>query len=290
MDFFVGLDIGGTNIAVALVSNEGVVVKKLTMPTQASKGQKIVISNIKRIISYIINDKVKGVGVGCPGPLRLPDGVMINPVNLPLKNFKIKSVIEKEFGVPVVVCNDANCFVLGEATFGRAKNCKTVVGLTLGTGVGGGIVINKEIIHGASNAGEFGACSIKFDGVKGKHGNLGEVEDYLSARGIMKLAKGLKAKTPLDVYNLAVKGNKNALNVFEEYGRLLGFVITNLIFTFDPEAIVIGGNIAKASKFFNKSMLAEVKKRTMYNNAMIYASEDSERFAILGAVYPFMRK
>jgi glucokinase len=289
LNFFVGLDIGGTKIAAALVTQEGKIVKKKVVPTKSAKGQTMVVENIKKAINSVFDERVSGIGVGCPAPLKYPEGIIINPVNMPLRNFKLKDFLEKEFKVPTIVDNDANCFVLGEAIFGKAKNCKVVVGLTLGTGVGGGIVIDKEIIHGMSNAGELGACTIKFDGLKGKHGNDGEIEEYVSARGIMKLAKGLKAKTSLDVYNLAEKGNKKAKKAFKEHGKYLGIAISNLILTFDPDAIVIGGKVSKAWKHFNKTMFAEIKKRTMFNNAIIYPSKDAENSAILGAAWQFIK-
>jgi len=285
MSYTIGVDIGGTNIVAALISPEGKILERALVATHAKKGKVAVLKSIKNAIGLVMNKDVVGVGVGCPGPLDPFKGIIKTPVNIPLKNTRLRDILEREFDVPVSVDNDANCFVLGESVFGDAKKSSLVVGLTLGTGIGGGIVLNQEIVHGAGNAGELGIVSIKFDGLKGKHGNPGEIEEYISIRGIMSLAKGLKVKEPLDIYNLAKNGNKKAIKVFEKFGSYLGIAITNFICALDPDAVVIGGNISNAKKFFEKSMKKEIKKRAPFNNAKIYMTANTEKYAVLGAAY-----
>lgn len=283
--YAIGVDIGGTKIAAGLVSKDGKLLKKKTIATEAERGKDVVVYNIIRTIREVINDSACGIGVGCPGPLDPETETILNTPNLPLKGVKLRQVLEQEFGLPTRVDNDANCFVLGESIFGKAKKKSVVAGLTLGTGVGGGIVLNKEVLHGSGNAGELGHMTIKYDGPKSTHGNFGEIEEYLSARGLMKLAKkeGIYAHDPIELQFMASSGKKKVKNIFHEYGSLLGIAIVNIIDALDPQAIVIGGNLTKAHELFEKNMFEEMKKRQDFNNAVIHFTSDTERHAILGA-------
>ncbi len=278
----IGVDIGGTGIRAALVSPNGSIIKETAVISGSEKGENAFLENIKHSIGRVFSGDVTGIGVGCPGPLDCRKGVILNPPNIPLRNFRLRESLEKEFGIPVCIENDGNCFALGEAVFGRARKHRNVVGLTLGTGLGGGIVIDKEIFHGAGNAGEFWFSTINLDGARGKTNNPGAVEEYVSRRGIMRLAAGLGVSEPLGVYRLAMKGNKNAARVFEKFGRYLGIFMVNIICLLDPDAIVIGGGISKSRRFFLKSLRKELE-RAPFNNAKIYFSEDAGKSAILGA-------
>jgi len=280
--YIIGVDIGGSNIKAGLVL-KGSIIKRYSVKTESEKGKKVVIENIIKAIMGVFTSNVLGIGVGSPGPSDYKKGIIIGPENVPLKNVNLKKILEKKFNVPVFLDNDANCFVLGEAVYGSGKKSDVVIGLTLGTGVGGGIVVNKKIFHGHLNAGELGHMSIKHDGVKCNCGNVGCIEEYASTRGIMRTAKGLKAKTPLEVYNLALKGNKKALNVFDKTGFYLGVTITNLIAVFDPEVIIIGGEISKSFKFFSKSMKDTIKERSFVNKNPKIVKSKLKGAAILGA-------
>jgi len=183
----------------------------------------------------------------------------------------------------VFVDNDANCFALGEAVYGSGKKHNCVIGLTIGTGVGGGIVINKKVLHGRLNAGELGHMTIKFDGRKARSCNNGDVEEYVSTRGIMRTAKGLNVKTPFDIYKLALCGNKKALKSFEETGFYLGIAVANFVNIFDPDVVIIGGGISHAWIFFSKSMKKTVKERAYVNKNPIIVKSKLKDAAILGA-------
>jgi len=273
-----GIDIGGTNIVAGLVNAKGRILKRTTF-----KAGKDILNTLFRAISDVKTRKIRGIGIGTPGPINLEKGSVGKMLNLPLKNLALRSMINKRFGLRTEIDNDANCFVLGEAVYGAGKGCKNVVGLTLGTGVGGGIVINQRIYHGRNNAGELGHTTINFDGPKAKCGNHGCLETYLGKKGVMKLARGLKAKEPLDVYRLALKGNKQALKVWKEYGTMLGIGIANMINSLDPDIFVVGGNVSKAWRFFSKSMMSEVKKRTLFEPCPVVKSKLGENAAVLGA-------
>jgi len=282
MKYIIGVDIGGTNIRAGLILNNKII-KKTEVKTETSKGKNAVIENIVKAVNSVMTKNVAGIGIGSPGPLDHKKGIIINPKNIPFKNINLKVILEKKFRVPVFVDNDANCFTLGEALYGSGKKHNCVIGLTIGTGVGGGIVINKKIFHGRMNAGELGHTSINFNGIKSKCGNIGCLEEYVSARGIMRIAKGMKAKTPLDVYELALKGNKKAIKVFEKMGFYLGIGVVNFVNIFDPDVIIIGGGISNAWKFFSKSVKETVKERAYVNKNPIIVKSKLKHAAILGA-------
>ncbi|MBS1266221.1 MAG: N-acetyl-D-glucosamine kinase [Candidatus Woesearchaeota archaeon] len=287
MSYYVGLDIGGTSIKAGLVS-KGKILSKAVVKTQTRKGTKAVFRNILDAIDSVKTKDISGIGVGCPGPLDYKKGVIINSPNVPLKNFKICSKLKKRFNTKVLLDNDVNCFALGETLYGSGKDFSFVVGVTLGTGVGGAIVLDKKIYHGRSNAGEFGHMTIKYDGEYSKCGNTGCFETMCSARGILRIAglKGLKVRSPKEIYDLATNKDKVAKKVFEEYGEYLGIGLTNIIYALDPKVIIIGGNISLAWKYFSKSMKKSISKRCMFEPSKVLKSE--LRFAgIIGAASLF---
>jgi len=280
--YIVGVDLGGTNIRAGLVLGSKVI-KKAEVKTEPKKGKKIVMKNLVEAISSVITKEVVVIGIGSPGPLDYRKGLIVRTENILLERVNLKKILEKKFNVPVFVDNDANCFALGEAVYGAGKKADIVVGLTIGTGVGGGIIIEKKIFHGRNNAGELGHTSIDFNGIKCNCDSIGCLEEYVSTRGIMRLAKGLKAKTPLDVYNLALTGNKKAVNAFEKMGFYLGVGVANFVNIFDPNIVVVGGGISNAWKFFSKSMKKTVKERAYSNKNPIIVKSRLKDAAILGA-------
>ena len=280
--YVIGVDLGGTNIRAGLVLNNKII-KKTEVKTEPNKGKNTVIKNLVKAVNNVMTKDVKGIGIGSPGPLNYKKGLIITTKNIPLKKVNLKKILEKKFNVPVFVDNDSNCFTFGEALYGSGKKHNCVIGLTIGTGVGGGIVINKKIFHGRMNAGELGHTSINFNGIKCNCGNIGCLEEYVSARGIMRIAKGLNAKTPLDVYNLALKGNKKATKVFEKMGFYLGIAVVNFVNIFDPDVIIIGGGISNAWKFFSKSMKKTVKERAYVNKNPKIVKSKLKNAAILGS-------
>jgi len=280
--YIIGVDLGGTNIrAGSVLGNK--IIKKAEVKTEVSKGKNIVIKNLVKAISSVMTNNVAGIGIGSPGPLNYKKGIIINSPNLPFRNTNLKKILKREFNVHVLIDNDANCFTLGEALYGSGKKHNCVIGLTIGTGVGGGIVINKKVLHGRLNAGELGHMTIKFDGRKARSCNNGDVEEYVSTRGIMRTAKGLNVKTPFDIYKLALCGNKKALKSFEETGFYLGIAVANFVNIFDPDVVIIGGGISHAWIFFSKSMKKTVKERAYVNKNPIIVKSKLKDAAILGA-------
>ncbi|MBW2983762.1 ROK family protein [Candidatus Woesearchaeota archaeon] len=282
MKHIIGVDVGGTNIRAAVVSN-GKIISKIKTKTEPKKGQKAVLRKVVDIIESFPSKNIAGIGLGVPGMIDAKNGIVKYSPNLPLKNVNIKKLIEKEFKKPVFVDNDANCFTLAETKYGAAKNKENVIGLTLGTGVGSGILIDGKLYHGRGSAAELGHTTINFNGPKSKCGNNGCVENYVSIRGILNRVKGLYIKNPRELFELAEQRNKKALKLWQDTGFYLGVAVANFANIFDPDAIVIGGNIAKAWKFFSKEMNTTIKKRALVKNVKVIRSKLGEDAGILGA-------
>ncbi|MBL7056478.1 ROK family protein [Candidatus Woesearchaeota archaeon] len=278
MTNLIGVDLGGTNIKTALVSKTGKILKNYETATGKTTNE--IINNIISAINKVKEGKIWGIGIGSPGPIDHKKGTITKPVNLPFRNVKLKNIIQNKFKVKTFLDNDANCFALAEATFGQGKKYENVIGITLGTGVGGGLVINKKIFHGRNNAAELGHITINHKGSKSKCKNHGCIETHIAARGITKLFD--KKAEPKQVCELAKQGNKKAKKTFEEMGSYLGIGIVNIMYAFDPDIIVLGGKISNAQKIFSKSMNREIKTRYFSKPCPIKKSKLKEP-GVLGA-------
>lgn len=254
---YIGVDIGGTTIKAALFNNEHEFLDFVFIKTNTKLGKKEVLMRIIRVIDELICDDVVSIGVGCPGPFKnLKEGILGDLNNLPLKNVKLKELLKNRFNIPVQINNDANCFTLAESKLGKGQNYSSVLGITLGTGIGTGLVINNKIYSGKGNALEFSGAKI----------NNKTVENILGKKSIIKLAKKykIKIKEPKELYAIA-KDNKSKYNklaklAWKEFGIELGKITSILIQTLDPEIIVIGGQISNAWPYFSKSMQLTIKK------------------------------
>ncbi|MBN4049229.1 ROK family protein, partial [archaeon AH-315-M20] len=244
-----------------------------------SKGTKTIIKNIISSIKRVKTGKISGIGIGSPGPMNYKKGIITNPVNLSFRNTPLRKLIQDKFKIKTYLDNDANCFALAEAVFGQCKKYENVVGITLGTGFGGGFVINKKIYHGRNNAAELGHVTIKYDGQNAKSGNNGAIEEYTIARGITRL---YGKSNPYSIYKLALQGNKKAIKTFERMGYFLGIGLANIIYAFDPDIIVIGGKISNSWKFFSRNMNKVVKERYFSKPCPIVKSKLNDS-GILGA-------
>jgi len=279
MRYIIGVDLGGTNIKTGLITLDGKIIKKYEIPTEAEKGTKTVINNIISSIEKAQSGNIMGIGIGSPGPLDYKKGVVTKTINLPFRNTPLRKIIQNRFKLPTFFDNDANCFTLAEAIFGQGKYYEAVVGITLGTGVGGGLVINKKIFHGRNNAAELGHITINYDGPKSRCGNNGCIEAHVSARGITAIHRGSE---PYTINMLACKGNPKAMKTYEKMGYYLGIGLANILYAFDPDIIIVGGKISNAWKFFNRSMSKTVKERYFSKPCLIVKSKLKDA-GILGA-------
>lgn len=279
--YAIGVDLGGTSIKLGIVSNSGKLIKKVTVRTEADKGKEKVIENIKSGIHELLTSKkkseykIEGIGIGCPGVVTPGKGIVENPPNLPgWKKVKIGEIIKKEFKKKVYVDNDANAAAIGELTFGSGKKYNSFVMITLGTGVGGGIVMNNRIYHGDFGAaGEIGHISIDYKGPKCKCGSYGCIEayagnQYLRDRVRKQLKKHPDSKmwdliendlskvSPRNVQTAAEDGDAFAKSVIEELGMYLGSAFASLCNVLDISVFIIGGGIAG----FGKPLFDAIKK------------------------------
>ena len=242
----IGINIGGTHISAGVVSKGKVIVEKKVM-LNSIKTKKDFLEHLFELIETLKEKRIRGIGIGFPAPII--KGYIPEIQNLSfLNNINLKKAVEKEFNVKCEVENDANCFALGEQIFGTAKGKKNIVGITLGTGLGCGIIINGKIYSGATGAA--GEISKIYCEKKGK------LENFVNARFVKKIS-GME---PKELYELAVKGNNKARKIWETYGRNLGKILTVVVDTIDPEIIVLGGKIANAYPYFKKELITEIKK------------------------------
>src|SRR4030095_4223023 len=230
VEYALGVDLGGTFIKSAVINSEGEIINSYKIESHAEKNPKKVVLQIIKSITNLeaqITNKISGIGIGSPGIVT--DGVVKYPPNFKgWKEIDLKKIISSKFEIKTEVDNDAKCGGLAELLFGYGKKYKNFIFLTLGTGIGGAIIIDGKLYRGEQNsAGEFGMTSIKYDGHYCLGGNPGAVEAYLGRnyflkeekKHIKKLGKNLDFE---DLSKLASKGNKTAKNIFKHYGFYLG--------------------------------------------------------------------
>ncbi len=269
-----GIDVGGTNIKYGLVTPRSQLIKSEQTLTPRTKAG---IINLLVKIIYNYKSQINKIGIGLPGRLDLKQGKILHSPNLKLSGVPITSLLKKKFNFPVKIDNDANCFTLAEALIGAGKGYQNVVGLTLGTGVGGGIVINKKIYHGRSSAGELGHQFIDFRQNK-------ELEDFLGAKKL-KLSSADYQK----LEQQAKKCNKQAIKFFNNLGSTLGFGLVNLIRILDPDIIILGGKQSKAYNLFRHQMTKTINKHYPAKPPKIVKSKLIDKAGIIGAALLFKK-
>lgn len=261
-----GVDIGGTTVKIGFFSTEGELLDKWEITTRKDEGGAYILSDIAASIQSKLSkdgiDKadVKGVGMGVPGPVK-DDGTVIKCVNLGWGVFNAAEELSSLLGLPVKAGNDANMAALGEYWQGGGKGYKNVIMVTLGTGVGGGIIINGKMLAGVNGAGgEIGHMTIDLDEQDVCNcGKKGCLEQYASATGIVRLAnralqtstkssklRELKYISAKEIFDAAKGGDNLASELVEEHGRRLGLALANVACVVDPEVFVIGGGVSKA--------------------------------------------
>jgi glucokinase len=288
MRVIIGVDLGGTNIVVGGIPEDGSAVHALRSErTPVQAGPDAVVDAIARMARTCLAQiqrelpkaEVAGVGIGAPGPLDTARGIVILTPNLGLKNMPLRDRVAGAVGLPASLDNDANCAVLGEWWRGAAQGARFVVGLTIGTGVGGGVVLDGQLFHGASDvAGEIGHTSIDLNGRRCKCGNYGCIEAYASGPAIAARAtEGLEAGatsrlaeyvkgdlSAIDaqvVYQPAHDGDDFAREVVRDTARFLGATVANVVNMLNPEVVVICGGVTLAGDQLFVPLREEVRRR-----------------------------
>jgi glucokinase len=244
---YIGVDIGGTSMIAARFS-ESEMLDRSEVATGAGRSAGEIVETLASAVDRVITADVVGIGIGVPGFMDTESGEILMINNIPsFRGFSVKKAVERRFGLPVFQNNDANCFALGEAWFGAGKGYSNMVGVTLGTGLGGGIIINRRIHTGLfGGAGELGC--LPFRG--------GIVEDLCSAA----LFANKYHKSGEQMYKEAREGNRESIMVFDELARNIGEMLNVVMYILAPEAFVIGGSVAKAWEFIEKPLREEVDK------------------------------
>ena len=244
---YIGVDIGGTSMVAARFS-ESELLDRTEVSTEVDRPAMEIMESLFMAIEKVITDEVVGIGIGAPGFMDTKTGEILLINNIPsFKGFSVKKAVEEKFNLPTFQNNDANCFSLGETYYGAGKGYTNLVGVTLGTGLGGGIIINRQIHTGlVGGAGELGC--VPFRG--------GIVEDFCSAA----FFKNKYAKSGADLYKEAKSGNKESLMAFDELARNIGELLNLVMYILAPEAFIIGGSVAKGWEFLEKPLKEEIDK------------------------------
>ncbi len=320
--WIVGVDLGGTNIVVGVLPMEGGDPLALrSLPTEAGRGAKYVVDRIvgmvREAIGTVVAEQggtradVAGIGIGSPGPLDRSTGTVLETPNLGWRNFPLRDLIANAVGLPAALDNDANCATYGEWWLGAGRGTSTLVGLTLGTGIGGGIVLNGEIYHGVNDgAGEIGHMSIDSNGRRCKCGNYGCLEAYASGPAIaLRAVEGLEAGTDsvlpdlvggkleditaATVYEAVLLGDAYASEVMRDTARFLGTGVANIINVLNPEMIVIAGGVTLAGDHLFLPLRAEVRRRAFKSAeaaCTIVSAQLQGTAGVIGAAAVFKRE
>ena len=283
--YAVGVDLGGTNIKIGIVSQKGKIIKKSSLDTLAVEGPDKVISQIKKGIKEILLKnklKIQGIGIGSPGTVSTKKGTVENPPNLPgWEKVNLGKVLQKEFKINVHVENDANVAAIGEMIFGAGKKIDTFIMVTLGTGVGGGIIFNNKLFKGEFGAaGEIGHMSINYNGPKCNCGSFGCVETYVGNHYLVKRVKeelpdnkdskiwelinnDIDLLTPLIIQQAEELGDKYAKSVVQELGLYLGTALASSSNTLDIGTFIIGGGVAGFGEPLFEAIRKNVSSRVL---------------------------
>lgn len=306
----IGVDIGGTNVKIALVDPDGRIAYSNSVPTRAEMGYEYTISNIKNVLYASIKetgitiDKIAGIGIGCPGQIDSDNGIVRLLPNVPgWVNVPLAKIMQDEFGIIAKVDNDVRVATLGEYHYGAGKGYKNLVCITVGTGIGSGIIINGQLVRGASmSAGEIGHMILKDNGgeICGC-GNTGCLEALASGPAIVKMAndyllggKSTKYKelaagssvTSQLVYEAANLGDSVSKTIFEITGYWIGIALASVVNLINPEVIIVGGGVAQAGDLLLNPIRETINKRALNvaaNAVKILPAELGESAGVVGA-------
>ena len=293
-DFSIAVDLGGTNLRIAAVSTNGEMLEKVTLGTNLASGPDHVITEMCDAIVHLSGKyhgggSFLGVGAGIPGILDLEAGKVSKSANLPgWSGYPVREEIERRLGTHFFLDNDGNMAALGEQWRGAARDVPNMAMLTLGTGIGGALMLNGKIFHGMNGmAGEFGHVPIEPEGVPCGCGSHGCSERYASATAVVRMAReaiasggatGLAKAANTDpefgaksVFNLAMQGDEDARRIFRRFGKALGMLLAGIVNGLNLEMYVIGGGVSSAWDAFAPAMFDELRERSL-----IYAATDPE--------------
>jgi glucokinase len=285
-NYSIGVDLGGTNLRVAAITEEGQLLEKITVATHAASGPHHVTNEMCVAIhslteKHLGSGRFLGAGIGVAGIIDLHTGMLRKSANLPgWSEYPVRAEIEQKLGARITLENDANVAALGEQWLGAARGVANIAMVTLGTGIGGGIVLNGKIWHGLHGmAGEYGHVTVEPNGHPCGCGNRGCAEQYASASAIVRMAREAIASgdapalakacssdaefSSQSIYNLALQGNSEARRIFQNFGRYLGIMLADIINVLNLDMYVIGGGVCRAWNEFAPTMFEEMRVRSL---------------------------
>lgn len=278
-DRIIGIDIGATKIKVGVVENS-VVIKELEIPTSAGAPDHQIVSEMISAIEEVAGANFSGIGIGVPGLIDEEEGIVFDLLNIPSwKEVHLKKQLEEHFQKPVKITNDANVFAMGEKIFGKGKAYRNMVGITLGSGLGTGIIINHQLYSGAfSGAGELGVVPY-----------LNEtVENYCSG----KFFRNKYGMTGNEAYKMALERDELALRIFNEFGVHLGNALKIVLFILSPEAIFLGGSVSRSFPLFENSLMKTLNDFPFkkVKDQLVVLPSDMSNISVLGAAALILSK
>ena len=321
--YIVGVDLGGTNIVAGAMTVDGTRHFSMrSIPTNSAVGDEGVAERIVGLVQSVILDTIEqsdarrgdfiGIGIGAPGPLDRERGIVLVAPNLGWKDFPLRDRISTRLNLPTTLDNDANCATFGEWWQGSARGGTNVIGLTIGTGIGGGLILNGALYHGASDmAGEIGHTTIDLNGRHCKCGNYGCLEAYASAPAIATRAREVMVReegessipamvngnfdaiTAQIVYDAAKQGDPVANEIVRDTARYLGAGVANLLNIFNPDTVVIAGGVTAAGDSLFVPLRAEVRRRAFspaVRAVRLVAGELPGTAGVVGAVASFKQQ
>ena len=307
----VGVDLGGTNLRIAAVDSNGKVLEKITTSTQVARGRDQVIDEMCVAIQEVVGKQrnageLAGIGIGVPGIIEMQTGMLRESPNLPgWHNYPVRDEIQRRLKTTVILENDANAAAMGEKWLGAAAGVDDMCMFTLGTGVGGGVVMQGQIWHGMTGmAGELGHINVEPEGYPCKCGSRGCLEQYASATAIKRMAQeviangsaphmasALKQDVEFSskvIFDLAMQGDAPSRGIFERVGKALGTVIADMVNIFNFPMYVIGGGVSSAWDAFAPLMLETVGRNSFVYRATAPTENKQASNARSGAVYGTM--
>lgn len=295
--YYIGVDLGGTSIKAGLVNEAYEIIQSISTPTKNERASSEVVSDIARLCNELIGlqgiseTEIHSIGIGCPGLVQSKEGIVLSSSNLNFENVNVREILKEYFNIPVFIENDANCAALGEVLAGAAVGMSSALVITLGTGVGGGMIMNGKIYTGAYfGAGEIGHQVINIhETEKCGCGRKGCYEQYASASALVRMAKEAARKNAdslliqyadggdieqingVTIFKAAKAEDKVALEVLDQYYRYIAYGVANLINILEPETIVLGGGISAQGEYITKPITQYVKEQ-MYGGMSLKTS------------------
>lgn len=310
MEYAIGIDIGGTNIKIGAVTPDGKIISYTTKKSALLKDKKSAVKNliqsVESVKKSLKQNSLLGIGIGIAGTVLVKKGIISQSPNLPkLDGLDLKKELANKLAYPLFIDNDANVFAIGEGWLGNARGCKNFCCITLGTGVGGGIVIDGKMLHGSDGtAGEVGHIIVEPKGAACRCGGIGCLEAYASSTGLIRMARegfetqeakrlkkicnnAVKNISPQIIAELAKNGDSFCVNLFKKMGVYLGIAAADLVNLLNVDLIVIGGGLSKGSDIFLETTKNVMRKRSLKvpGKRVKIVTACCEEAGIVGAAY-----